>query len=53
VEATYLGHHTLSVQKGINIGVALFIISEIFFFLTVFWAFFHNAISPDIEIGSQ
>jgi len=53
VESTYQGHHTLAVQKGINIGVALFIISEIFFFLAIFWAFFHSGISPDIEIGSQ
>jgi len=52
-EGTYLGHHTLAVQKGINIGVVLFIISEIFFFLAIFWAFFHSGISPDIEIGSQ
>jgi cytochrome c oxidase subunit 3 len=52
-EGTYLGHHTLAVQKGINIGVILFIVSEIFFFLAIFWAFFHSAISPDIEIGSQ
>jgi cytochrome c oxidase subunit 3 len=35
-EGTYLGHHTLAVQKGINIGVVLFIISEIFFFLAIF-----------------
>jgi len=53
VEGTYQGHHTLAVQKGINIGVALFIISEVFFFLAIFWAFFHSGISPDIEIGSQ
>jgi len=53
VEGTYQGHHTLAVQKGINIGVALFIISEIFFFLAIFWAFFHSGISPDIEIGAQ
>jgi cytochrome c oxidase subunit 3 len=52
-EGTYLGHHTLAVQKGINIGVVLFIISEIFFFLDIFWAFFHSAISPDCEVGSQ
>jgi cytochrome c oxidase subunit 3 len=52
-EGTYLGHHTLAVQKGINIGVVLFIISEIFFFLAIFWAFFHSAISPDCEVGSQ
>jgi cytochrome c oxidase subunit 3 len=52
-EGTYLGNHTLAVQKGINLGVALFIISEVFFFLAIFWAFFHSGISPDIEIGSQ
>jgi len=52
-EATYAGNHTLAVQKGINIGVALFIISEVFFFLAIFWAFFHSGISPDVEIGSQ
>jgi cytochrome c oxidase subunit 3 len=52
-EGTYLGNHTIAVQKGINIGVALFIISEVFFFLAIFWAFFHNSISPDVEIGAQ
>jgi cytochrome c oxidase subunit 3 len=52
-EATYSGNHTLAVQKGINIGVALFIVSEVFFFLAIFWAFFHSGISPDVEIGSQ
>ena len=26
-EGTYLGNHTLAVQKGLNMGVALFIVS--------------------------
>jgi cytochrome c oxidase subunit 3 len=52
-EGTYIGNHTLAVQHGINIGFALFIISEIFFFLAIFWAFFHSAISPDVEVGGQ
>ena len=52
-EATYLGHHTLAVQKGINMGVALFIASEALFFLAIFWAFFHSALSPTIELGAQ
>jgi len=52
-EGTYIGNHTLAVQKGINIGVALFIISEVFFFLAIFWAYFHSGISPDVEIGAQ
>ena len=50
-EGTYLGHHTIQVQKGLTIGIVLFIISEIFAFLSVFWAFFHSSLSPTIEIG--
>jgi Cytochrome c oxidase subunit III len=33
-EATYLGAHTDKVQKGLSLGVVLFIISEVFFFLS-------------------
>jgi cytochrome c oxidase subunit 3 len=29
----------------------LFIVSEIFFFLSFFWAFFHGSLSPNIELG--
>lgn len=52
-EGTYLGNHTLSVQKGLNLGVGLFIVSEALFFLSVFWAFFHSALSPTIELGAS
>ncbi len=52
-EGTYLGNHTLAVQKGLNMGVALFIVSEGLFFLAIFWAFFHSALSPTIELGAQ
>jgi len=52
-EATYLGDHTLAVQRGINMGVALFIVSEALFFLAIFWAFFHSALSPTVELGAQ
>ena len=41
-EATYLGNHTLAVQRGLNMGVALFIVSEALFFLAIFWTFFHS-----------
>jgi cytochrome c oxidase subunit 3 len=50
-EGTYEGHHTKQVQKGIIIGIVLFIISEVFAFFSVFWAFFHSSLSPAIEIG--
>jgi cytochrome c oxidase subunit 3 len=52
-EASYLGAHTDKVQKGISLGVVLFIVSEIFFFLSIFWAYFHSSLAPAIEIGSE
>lgn len=52
-EGTYLGDHTLAVQRGLNIGVALFIVSEGLFFLAIFWAYFHSALSPTVELGAH
>jgi cytochrome c oxidase subunit 3 len=50
-EATYEGQHTLIVQRGLRIGMFLFIVSEIMFFFAFFWAFFHSSINPSIAIG--
>ena len=52
-EGTFLGNHTLAVQKGLNMGVILFIVSEALFFLAIFWAFFHSALAPTVELGAQ
>jgi len=52
-EGTYLGDHTLAVQHGLNMGVALFIVSEALFFLSIFWTYFHSALSPTVELGGQ
>lgn len=52
-EGTYLGNHTLAVQKGLNLGIGLFIVSEVLFFLAIFWTYFHSALSPNIELGAQ
>lgn len=52
-EATLLGCHTREVKNGLMIGVFLFIVSEVFAFLSVFWAFFHSSLSPAIEIGGS
>ena len=51
-ESTFLGDHTLAVQKGLNLGVILFIVSEALFFIAIFWAFFHSSLSPDITLGN-
>lgn len=51
-EGTYLGDHTTQVRRGLTIGFVLFVVSEVFAFLSVFWAFFHSSLAPDISIGS-
>lgn len=52
VEGTYQGHHTKLVQRGLRMGMILFIVSEVMFFFGIFWAFFHSSLSPNIEIGA-
>nr|YP_010531104.1 cytochrome c oxidase subunit III [Omoglymmius wukong]UXW93691.1 cytochrome c oxidase subunit III [Omoglymmius wukong] len=51
-ESTYQGHHTYMVTMGLRWGMILFIISEIFFFISFFWSFFHSSLSPSIELGN-
>jgi len=51
-EATFEGQHTFMVEKGLRMGMALFISSEVMFFFAFFWAFFYSTINPAIEIGS-
>ena len=53
MEGTYLGNHTKQVQRGLNIGFALFILSEVMAFFSVFWGFFHASLSPDVFVGSN
>nr|YP_007317356.1 cytochrome c oxidase subunit III [Upogebia pusilla]AGA56133.1 cytochrome c oxidase subunit III [Upogebia pusilla] len=50
-EGTYQGLHTSIVMKGLRWGMILFIISEVLFFFSFFWAFFHSSLAPTVEIG--
>lgn len=52
-ERTFQGLHTIIVAKGIRWGIILFITSEVLFFFSFFWAFFHSSLSPTLEIGLQ
>lgn len=47
------GAHTKQVTLGLQIGMLLFITSEVLFFFSFFWAFFHSSISPNIELGQN
>jgi cytochrome c oxidase subunit 3 len=50
-EATFESQHTPAVQRGLRLGMLLFIVSEIMFFFAFFWAFFHSSLSPTFNIG--
>nr|YP_010610609.1 cytochrome c oxidase subunit III [Thereuopoda clunifera]WAP91273.1 cytochrome c oxidase subunit III [Thereuopoda clunifera] len=52
-EGTLQGAHTSMVVVGLKWGMILFIVSEIFFFISFFWAFFHSSLAPAIEIGMK
>ena len=39
-EATFQGHHTFAVQTGLRMGMILFIVSEVMFFMAFFGRFF-------------
>jgi cytochrome c oxidase subunit 3 len=47
-----MGCYTNAVQKNFRLGFVLFIVSEIMFFFSFFWAYFHNALSPSIWDGA-
>nr|ASY97994.1 cytochrome c oxidase subunit III [Theopropus rubrobrunneus] len=51
-ESTFQGWHTKEVITGLRWGMILFIISEVFFFISFFWTFYHSSLAPAIEIGS-
>nr|QRC76512.1 cytochrome c oxidase subunit III [Lycostomus sp. YXY-2021] len=50
-ESTFQGLHTKKVVNGLKWGMILFITSEVLFFVSFFWGYFHSSLSPSIEIG--
>ena len=50
-EGTIQGLHTLKVITGLRWGIVLFIVSEVFFFFSFFWAYFHRSLNATVELG--
>ena len=46
-----LGYHTHKLEVSLRVGMLLFILSEVFFFLSFFWAFYDASLSPAVELG--
>lgn len=42
-ESTFIGYHNSRVSRAHQLGLVLFIVSEVFFFVSFFWAYFHFA----------
>lgn len=51
-EGALQGLHSRIVELGLRYGMLLFITSEVFFFVSFFWAFFHSRLAPAVELGS-
>lgn len=51
LEGAYQGLHSIRVEVGLRWGILLFIISEVIFFFSFFWAFFHRSLSSNVELG--
>ena len=49
-EAVHEGHHNPFILIGLRYGMALFIASEVMFFVAWFWAFFDASIFADEAI---
>jgi cytochrome c oxidase subunit 3 len=47
------GLHSAVVRLGLRYGMALFIASEVMFFVGFFWAFFHFALYPEHVLGTE
>jgi cytochrome c oxidase subunit 3 len=52
-EAKTPGLHTPIVRIGLRYGMALFIASEVMFFVAFFWAYFHFALYPEHVAGAE
>lgn len=50
-EGRLLGQHSFVVELGLRGGIILFIVSEVLFFVSFFWRYFHRSLRPAVEIG--
>nr|AKM70110.1 cytochrome oxidase subunit III [Kurisakia onigurumii] len=50
-ESTFQGNHNFNIMNLIKLSMILFIISEMFLFISFFWNFLHNSLAPSIELG--
>lgn len=47
------GKNSLNLEAGVKFAIILFISSEVFFFFSFFWSYFHFFLGPSLELGAQ
>nr|YP_009733500.1 cytochrome c oxidase subunit III [Iassus dorsalis]QHV34338.1 cytochrome c oxidase subunit III [Iassus dorsalis] len=52
-ESTFQGIHNKKIMNMMKWGMMLFILSEVLFFTSFFWAFFHASLAPSVELGMK
>nr|YP_009679956.1 cytochrome c oxidase subunit III [Gordionus alpestris]QDH52412.1 cytochrome c oxidase subunit 3 [Gordionus alpestris] len=52
-ESSMSGEMLSTISKSLGFSFLLFIVSEIMFFVSFFWAYFHFSLCPDSEIGNN
>jgi len=51
IRESLIGYHTHKLEVSLRVGILLFILSEVFFFISFFWAFYDASLSPTVELG--
>lgn len=51
VKERIIGFHTHKLEVRLRVSMLLFILSEVFFFVSFFWAFYDASLSPTVELG--
>jgi cytochrome c oxidase subunit 3 len=51
VRESLIGYHTHKLEIRLRVGILFFILSEVFFFVSFFWAFYDASLSPSVEVG--
>lgn len=52
-EFSLLGRETLTLERGLKFSILLFISSEVLFFFSFFWAYFHFFLATSLELGLE
>jgi cytochrome c oxidase subunit 3 len=51
IRESLVGFHTSKLEFSLRFGIVWFILSEVFFFVSFFWAFYDSRLAPSVEVG--